>query len=90
MSISLSQDIFEAIPSPCFVLEEEKLRRNLERLDSVQRKLSSEFGVNQVLSHKASVLNSDAMFDFAEKRMLSFTPRIPASTKARVTSSSPM
>ena len=37
MSISLSQDIFEAIPSPCFVLEEEKLRRNLERLDSVQK-----------------------------------------------------
>ena len=37
MSISLSQDTFEAIPSPCFVLEEEKLRRNLERLDSVQK-----------------------------------------------------
>jgi len=37
MSILLSQDTFEAIPSPCFVLEEEKLRRNLKQIDLVQK-----------------------------------------------------
>ena len=35
---SFSQDTFEAIPSPCFVLEDEKLRRNLKRMDSVQKR----------------------------------------------------
>ena len=38
MSRLSNQDIFEAIPSPCFVLEEEKLRRNLKQLDIVQKK----------------------------------------------------
>lgn len=31
------QQAINTIPSPCFVLEEAKLRRNLERIDSVQR-----------------------------------------------------
>ena len=35
---SFSQDTFEAIPSPCFVLEDEKLRHNLKRMDSVQKR----------------------------------------------------
>ena len=37
MSGSSNQDIFEAIPSPCFVLEEEKLARNLKKIDKVQK-----------------------------------------------------
>ncbi len=37
MSRLSNQDIFEAIPSPCFVLEEEKLRRNLKKIDEVQK-----------------------------------------------------
>jgi NAD(P)-dependent dehydrogenase (short-subunit alcohol dehydrogenase family) len=40
--------------------------RNEERLDSVHRELSHEFGADQVLSHKASVLDSGAMFEFAK------------------------
>ena len=37
MSRSFSQGTFESIPSPCFVLEEEKLLRNLQQLDLVQK-----------------------------------------------------
>ena len=37
MSRLLNQDIFEAIPSPCFVLEEAKLMRNLKQIDIVQK-----------------------------------------------------
>ena len=37
MSRLLNQDIFETIPSPCFVLEEAKLRRNLKQIDRVQK-----------------------------------------------------
>ena len=37
MSRSFSQDTFESIPSPCFVLEEEKLMCNLKRIDLVQK-----------------------------------------------------
>jgi len=48
MSISLSQDTFEAIPSPCFVLEDEKLRRNLKRMDSVQKRAQ----INVILALK--------------------------------------
>ena len=38
MSRLSNKDLLKAIPSPCFVLEEEKLRRNLKQLDIVQKK----------------------------------------------------
>jgi NAD(P)-dependent dehydrogenase (short-subunit alcohol dehydrogenase family) len=41
--------------------------RNEELLNSVHHELSHEFGADQVLSHKASVLDSDAMLNFAKK-----------------------
>ncbi|GAB3498066.1 carboxynorspermidine decarboxylase [Spirosoma knui] len=37
MNTTLEQHLHTTVPSPCFVLEEAKLRRNLELIDSVQK-----------------------------------------------------
>ena len=58
---------FEAIPSPCYVLEEDKFIKNLEILDSIQK----ESGAKILLALKGYALWRS--FDIAKKYLSGIT-----------------